>query len=613
MSWIVRKICRHSGTVAAPADPIVRVQRTRQSKPIAKKPIGGDSGSNRILGPRSELVPDSSITPSLVASRVTGVAPLYVHFDATATTSTETSYPFHECNFKWNFGDTAAGNYSTTGLSRNIAYGGVAGHVFEAAGAFTVTLTIKDPGGATSTATTSIAVTAADSYSGWLTTGTICISQGTDFTGAPTGAETHTTSSWATAMGYVASGKRVLLRKGESWSASAATITQVRGDAMIGSFGTGTDPVITASSDLTVITLNACDDIRICDINIVGSSTGYGSGITLGVGGFSTYHGNTNILCSRVHVSYFHTPVSLIHADIGGVYTSQRYICHFESHYHHGLLYITWSPVSYGAFLGTLLETADVGHIIRIPQAYKVVISNCILRWANVAGTAGRHLLKLHSDSAVAIAGITKYVVVSDSEFEADAVTAWAVAFGPENSACNETVQDVIFERNLVKCHQSPVLFENTAYFTARNNVLRDVLGGYADNFIGVTVNIRSATSPSPDRGWIYNNTIYGSRSDANQFIGVGLYQGTNMVVRNNYGSGNSYGSRTILYDAVSSVNSNNQLSATPGFVSAGTNFHLAAGSAAIDTGIVVASVYDDKDLITRSATYEQGAYEYRP
>lgn len=99
----------------------------------------------------------SCTTPAIgltfAASRLSGVAPLAVFFDATATTATATTRPFHDIEYKWNFGDPAGSpvngttwtNGSRAGASsRNAATGPVAAHVFETPGTYTVALTAFD-------------------------------------------------------------------------------------------------------------------------------------------------------------------------------------------------------------------------------------------------------------------------------------------------------------------------------------------------------------------------------------------------------------------------------------------------------------------------------------
>jgi hypothetical protein len=96
---------------------------------------------------------------------VSGVAPLYVFFDASGTTSGRTEHPFHECLYAWDFGDPNSGQhgYGTFGGSeqanRNLSYGPLAGHVFDAPGRYTITCTVHD---GTSTESRSINVTVSD-------------------------------------------------------------------------------------------------------------------------------------------------------------------------------------------------------------------------------------------------------------------------------------------------------------------------------------------------------------------------------------------------------------------------------------------------------------------
>lgn len=80
---------------------------------------------------------------SFTASASSGVAPLSVHFDASAS-SDDTGVTASE----WDFGDSLS------------AEGALADHVFASAGAFTVTLTVRDAAGNAGRAQQSIAVTA---------------------------------------------------------------------------------------------------------------------------------------------------------------------------------------------------------------------------------------------------------------------------------------------------------------------------------------------------------------------------------------------------------------------------------------------------------------------
>lgn len=92
----------------------------------------------------------SSSPNDRVVSRISGVAPLSVHFfsDFVDSVSGEDRIDrFHHYDYTWNFGDTGSGNWGTSGKSRNMAKGAVAVHVFENTGDYHVTLTIRDHSG----------------------------------------------------------------------------------------------------------------------------------------------------------------------------------------------------------------------------------------------------------------------------------------------------------------------------------------------------------------------------------------------------------------------------------------------------------------------------------
>jgi hypothetical protein len=93
-------------------------------------------------------------------SRVTGVAPLSVFFDASGTKAKYTTLPFHELEYQWEFGDktgavlnlspplTGTSTWNTGSRAsvsnRDLATGPVTAHVFETPGTYFVTLNVTD-------------------------------------------------------------------------------------------------------------------------------------------------------------------------------------------------------------------------------------------------------------------------------------------------------------------------------------------------------------------------------------------------------------------------------------------------------------------------------------
>lgn len=196
----------------------------------------------------------SDVTAAFTATRLQGttcVAPCVVHFDSSGSAAVGYSRPFHQLTYRWSFGDTAAASQSwwhtaETGITRNADFGPIVGHVYEAAGTYTATLTVTAPNGQTDSETHSITV--ADPA----TLTTYCVSTSGNFTGC-TGTNISQSNPGdfdaALATAGVASNKRRVLFRGGETFANAAITTLVASSApgLIGSYGTGKANVTMAS------------------------------------------------------------------------------------------------------------------------------------------------------------------------------------------------------------------------------------------------------------------------------------------------------------------------------------------------------------------------------
>lgn len=203
-----------------------------------------------------------AITPDLVASRTSGPAPLAVHFDATGTTSTLTTIPFHEPTYTFEFGDPDSGMWALTGADKNSQAGGpLAAHVFDQPGTYTVSVAASFAG---ETSTTSVEIEVTDPGAHWPGSATIAVSGAGDFRGAPEGAELRTSLPPSFA------GKRVLLRRGEVFSAIG--LPGDSDDVQLAPFGDGPKPVVASVSlggDGGVAEWP--DDVTIMDLDITSS------------------------------------------------------------------------------------------------------------------------------------------------------------------------------------------------------------------------------------------------------------------------------------------------------------------------------------------------------
>lgn len=217
-----------------------------------------------------------SISVSFTQSRTTGVAPLSVFFDARATTSTDTTNPFHDIYYEWDFGDPSSGTWSTGArpgvASKNKAIGALAFHLFTTPGSYTVTLRAWD-GTDWNSQTVGITVTDPDTvYSG----DTLYVSTDGDFTGVPGGAATTTTSDYCTAINTTANRgiayKRILFKRGQTFTSTNVVNIKGANGGTVGAWGSGAKPILNCDQfvfqDIGPGDVHTWGDWRLMDLDI---------------------------------------------------------------------------------------------------------------------------------------------------------------------------------------------------------------------------------------------------------------------------------------------------------------------------------------------------------
>lgn len=265
---------------------------------------GGGGGANAATNAAGTVMPAAvaaapAFIASLAASRISGVAPLYVNFDATNTTHPQLTNPTHDLFYSWIFGDPGAGNWAngvqSPGLtSKNNAFGPVTGHVFETPGTYTVNLVVMD---GANTVTKSVSITVQDPNVVYAGANTICISHSGNFAGAPSGAvQINTfgnTNMFAAWSAYKASNKRILFCKADSWVSSAPVsvfgLTGVTvsgygtGPARSVKFGATTDTLVSVTPAAGIghmLQGGGSTDCRICNFKIAAGPTHIGVAAT---------------------------------------------------------------------------------------------------------------------------------------------------------------------------------------------------------------------------------------------------------------------------------------------------------------------------------------------
>ena len=452
--------------------------------------IGFFLSSKRNSGVASTGGGSSAITSSVLASRtggsgVSGAAPLYVHFDASGTTSSDSSITnsanggiFRQITHLFDFGDTGAGTWIQTGNSRNSHNGGaITAHVFETPGTYTVNVTHSHPG-TTDKAATPITITVSDPDTVYSGTNTVCIEGGSvTGTGGPAGCVYFASIS---AAGGLQSNKRYLFKKGQTHTGSLSTSnTGIR----IGAYGSGAKPIIASGSSISGS--NVCvRDIEQREF-------------------FQQYGQHDCAMSVDVRI-----PNNLMFSTQGGDFSQTKYQCFWECTANDAggtSDYGFYGTATWVALLG--LNTQSQGqHDVRLTNHYKSCVQNCYLQGNNPSGV--QTALKAHaanSGSSPALWDETsagnyaseKLVVSNNKVGTSTSPVNWYVNIDPQNDSGSqpEGIQDAIVENN--------------AFTRGTSGSARDImLGGRrltqrGNTCTGGTLQVVTSTNPSNiPSGW---------------------------------------------------------------------------------------------------------------
>lgn len=522
------------------------------------------------------------------ASRTSGVAPLAVHFSAGFNPSSANDRGFHNYEYSWGFGDFSSGNWGTTGKSKNTAKGPVAAHVYETPGTYTASLTIKNASGAVvDTESFTITVTNPDEvFSG---TNTTCISTDSDFTGCPAGARQVTTNDISQIANYVGAGSRVLLHRGSSWTSSGISMPSNTGPVSIGAYGAGTSrdaktgicgnaPQITMTGG-TFFNLNNKQNWRLSDLSFSGPSN-----LDLVTGGID----NQRILFLRIKAEGFSVAIGWSHwnnyADdlIDQMAVVECSVLNSNTNN----MYVGSERLM---LLGNVSKDPITSHNVRVWQAYLGVCSNNDLSGSSINSTSGRHVLKYTGPGYSTFAGVNEYCtpaprtgclehrtqfnVISDNIL--GTAGPWPVSIGPQDTATDSYLSDIIFERNQYYADygtKSAILTSiaiglEAGYSTIRNNIVDGT--GAGNDFTGVRIWQRGV-EPAPAYNEVYNNTIYRSDTGVNSQCGISVEAAAagTKVINNAISFPNSTYTTAINNSSSDLVQSNNVYSKDCGFTS---------------------------------------------
>jgi hypothetical protein len=420
-----------------------------------------------------------------------------------------------------------------------------------------------------------------------------------------------------------ASSRRVLFRRGETWSASGGISLNREGPGLIGAYGTGNKPIINSAG--SVFSLSGrppvFQDWRIMDLELVGS--GLGNGTAFG-------HEGTvkQLLIHRVDAHNFRSVLNIAYSVLDYNNTNgfpghdrNDQIAISDSHFYHGVGG-TGSNIAYFssermAILGSVWEdSTNIEHVLRTPHIGKGVISHNIMR----DQAAGRHVLKLHGPSYTALGlgqGLySEFIVLSDNEFKGSDFRGadWTVGIGPSDNHTDERVRNIIVERNMFRAGVGGTQVSLNLWggeITARNNIF-DTTGGFGHVAISIT---QRGIEPPPQHIRIYNNTFYNDDNISMVGVSIGVETLNTTVINNLVAAPHAPNSIIISGNTTSLIQNNNAVLTSAGFISAtpanALDFQLQNTSPAVNVGATV-PVFEDFVFTQRpqGGTFDLGAFE---
>lgn len=405
----------------------------------------------------SVIPPNSSITARLAATRVSGVAPLAVQFDATASSSSAVTYAFHELMYDFNFGDERGLTWGVTGRSKNTQNGApLAAHVYDIPGTYTAQVRVYNPT-SNEQAYASITITVLDPETAYSGTNTVCVSTSGNYTGCPVGAFRQTN------LPAVYENKRVLLRRGETFP--GVSIPPTDDNVMVATFGSGNKPIVDQVNLGHRGNLGEWpDEVVIMDLNIRNGFSISATGSRVLLYRCDMIEPNTNKIDVGTALGYYiensTAPRTSYYWPREIFLVENEVIGDTNSDEMPGIIVMGFFAKS--ALLGNRLNRATQ-HTVRIWAGYKTVLAHNFIGGEHYAANPPgiRAALKVHSSgtssyqdniSASTLNIATRFMVTADNRFGTTAyLGSWMTGFSPQNAdqGTVEGLEDILMERDI--------------------------------------------------------------------------------------------------------------------------------------------------------------------
>lgn len=505
-----------------------------------------------------------TLVGEIVATPATGgTAPFCVHLDASAAADADLgTKAFIGLSVTWDFGDTSAYWTYGTGTSKNLATGPVAAHCYETAGTYTVTVRVSD-GTTTISDTETITVTAADTT--WATN-TMCVANGSlpvaGSGGCPSGATARNgagdfDADIAAAFGANGCGtgvpcKRVLFKRGDSFTQDTTINAGALTGIYIGAYGTGAKPAIskTATGDIQAFTFNStASDWKFVDLAFTGG------GVT--DAGYFT----------RVETSQTASDVVILRVDVdsmsgltntNGDYLTTKNHGIWENIFvqestntnnagGNGVFGSCYSGAYLGNSIGPLATGGTAEHGFRLQHSKKCVITGNTMTGA----LTDKAEINIRAREYATDADFSEKTIISENKF-ISVDSAIIASISRSNDGDDQRIQDSIVERNIF------VSGANTQYgvsaqgyrIAIRNNIFH-MTGGTAANAVGLNTDTASGM-PTSDSNEIVGNTLVAMSNIAVRIalLGAGGNEVDNTTFKNNLAYTNTSGTAEMLNDS---------------------------------------------------------------
>ncbi|WP_103069162.1 T9SS type A sorting domain-containing protein [Aquimarina sediminis] len=529
------------------------------------------------------------------ASRSSGVAPLYVFFDATLSSGIEGANDTVNTDFLWNFDTT---DTDPNGI-RETSKGMVSGYVFEHPGVYTVQCLATDPDGNTDIQTIIITV---NTFAGT----TFYVSEDGNDANNGTSEETPWQTA-AFALQQLSGNEQLLFRRGDTFDTNGESILGLQnGPILIGTYGTGDSPILFSDTD-EVLDIRNSADIRIIDLHLIPQGNG-----PFGAGAISVINNSENIVALRLEIEQ--STGRAIYQD------ESKSFGVFDSYLHDfGVIGVFSGRSSCFSFVGNridrLVGTSQPEHGIRIQGGEKQFLAHNTLTnlvdtktAITIRGDGQRHvmiyknsmdrLLGINPQNAQTIAAISEVVI--EGNYIGQNADYIGQAFGPSSNGINIEATNIAIRNNVIDGYRNAVFVGNDG---------NGVLSGDVDMFHN-TINWRPVSPESGTSGRIVR--VRGS---------------FNVSIRNNVISVPSQGEGEILNEDEASTNivvNSNMISDNPNYIVSNLpdsaadqndilNYLLTDSSPVIDQGTNDIPVFFDALNTPRheGTNKDVGAFEY--